>query len=164
MTRRLTAVFGVTTALLIAVGTAGAEPSESSIRQEIEAAVDVIQAAVESGKSAATVAELLYTEDVVIVGEGGGPAVRGKQAALEEMEAHWASLGPGGVQRCKLALADDPGVASAETYASFFVLHCKPNPPVVEEHGDVRGIYVWKKLPQGWRVAIEQWGVGKLQE
>jgi uncharacterized protein YbdZ (MbtH family) len=155
-------VFLGAAAALLAAAAAGAGPEASETRHQIEAAVGKIQAAVQGGQSAAQVAELLYTNDIIIVGEGGAPAARGRQAALAAMEAHWASLGPDGVKRCKLALADDPGVASAETYASFFVLHCDPIPPSAEQIPDVRGIYVWKKTPHGWRVALEQWGIGKL--
>lgn len=154
-------LFGAAAAFLAMTG-AEAGPAESQIRHQVAAAVDEIQAAVQGGKSAAQVAELLYTNDIIIVGEGGAPASRGKHAALAAMEAHWASLGPGGVRLCKLALADDPGVASAETYASFFVLHCDPVSPSAGQIPDVRGIYVWKKTPRGWRVALEQWGMGKL--
>ena len=159
--RRSRVIFGAA-AMLLTATVAGAGTAESQTRHQVEAAVNEIQAAVAGGQSAAKVAELLYTNDIIIVGEGGLPAARGKQAALAAMEAHWASLGPDGVKRCKLALAKDPGVASAETYASFFVLHCDPMSPSAEQIPDVRGIYVWQKTPQGWRVALEQWGIGKL--
>jgi hypothetical protein len=32
----------------------------------------------------------------------------------------------------------------------------------MKEAMDFRTVYVWKKLPQGWRVALEMWGLGKL--
>lgn len=130
---------------------------------EIRAAIDAFQAAVTRGESAAAAAELLFAPDVIMVGEGEAGSRRGIKIAIAEMEAHWAAMGPGGIQKCaKLKLAEDTAVYSAETYASFLELHCEPNPPAVNEAQDVRMVYVWKKLPQGWRVALEQWGVGKL--
>lgn len=134
----------------------------SGTSTHVQAALDAFQAAVRSGKSAAQAAELLYTDDVIIVGEGGEPPSRGRPAAVAEMDAHWSSLGSDGVKRCNLVLSPDSAVSSADTYASFFDLHCDPVSPSSEPIPDIRGIYVWKKTAQGWRVTLEQWGVGKF--
>ncbi len=148
--------------LIGGVGAATADAAAPSAREEIKAALDAQYAAIVGGISAAKFAELLYTPDVVIVGEGDTGLKHGIKTAISELEAHWASLGPDGVKKCKVSLAEGPAVQSAKTYASFAVLHCEPNPPAVKEAGDFRVLYVWKKLPQGWRVALEQWGIGKL--
>jgi ketosteroid isomerase-like protein len=148
--------------LLGSASAATANAAEPSPRDEIKAALDAQYAAILGGISAAKFAEMLYTPDVVIVGEGDTGLKHGIHTAISELEAHWASLGPDGVKKCRVSLAEGPAVHSAKTYASFAVLHCEPNPPAVKEAGDFRVLYVWKKLPQGWRVALEQWGIGKL--
>lgn len=164
----MTRIPGILIGLGAAVAIAGAAvadcgPTTHNPTGEIQAAIDAFQAAVTRGESAAKAAELLFAPDVVMVGEGEAGSRRGIKIAIAEMEAHWAAMGPGGIQKCaRLKLAEDTAVYSAETYASFLELHCEPNPPAVSEAQDVRLIYVWKKLPQGWRVALEQWGIGKL--
>ena len=151
----------VATACLIG-GSAVAYAEPASPRDEIQATVDAVNAAVMGGISPAGLAEMLFAPDVVGVGEGESDATRGMAANTKAVEEHWAGMGPDGQKKCTLALTEDAGVSSPDTYASFFTLHCEPNPPVVTETSDIRGIYVWKKLPQGWRVALEIWGVGKL--
>jgi hypothetical protein len=148
--------------LIAGAGAAVADSVRPSPRDEIKAALDAQYAAILGGISAAKFAEMLYAPDVVIVGEGDKGLQHGIKTATADVEAHWASLGPDGVKKCKVSLANGPGVSSATTYASFGVLHCEPNPPASKEASDIRVLYVWKKLPQGWRVALEQWGIGKL--
>jgi ketosteroid isomerase-like protein len=164
MTRIPGILIGLGTAVAIAgAAVADCGPTTPNPTAEIRATIDAFQAAVTRGESAAVAAELLFAPDVVMVGEGEAGTRRGIKIAIAEMEAHWAAMGPGGIQKCsKLQLADDTAVYSADTYASFLALHCEPNPPAVEAAQDVRVLYVWKKLPQGWRVALEQWGIGKL--
>lgn len=164
MTRVRQVLVGLVSAVAIA-GTAVADCDSTTPNPtaEIRATIDAFQAAVTRGESAATAARLLFAPNVITVGEGEAGSRRGIETAIAEMTAHWAAMGPGGIQKCdKLKLAADTAVYSADTYAAFLELHCEPNPPAVNEAQDVRVLYVWKKLPQGWRVALEQWGVGKL--
>jgi ketosteroid isomerase-like protein len=151
-----------TTSFISCAVITAASPAGAGTLNEIKAAMNTVEAAVMGGESPAKVAELLYAPDVVMVGEGEANATRGMKAAVEALESHWASLGPDGQKHCKLRLTDEQAVASATTYAAFLVLHCEPNPPAVKEAMDFRTLYVWKKLPQGWRVALEMWGAGKL--
>lgn len=163
MTRNRTMTGGVATALIIVAATvAVADAPEQTPREQIKAHVDAVQTAVMRGDSPAQVAQLLYAPDIIMVGEGEAGPTRGMKAAIKALEDHWASLGPDGQKHCTLSLGSDPGVGSATTYAAFVLLHCEPNPPTIKEPSDFRTVYVWKKLPQGWRVAIEQWGAGKL--
>lgn len=156
-------IIGVSNAFLIASAVAtGASPANPDTLREIKAAMATVEAAVMGGESPARVAELLYAPDVIMVGEGEAGATRGMKAAVEALETHWASLGPDGQKHCKLTLTGEQAVASATTYAAFLILHCEPHPPAMKEAMDFRTVYVWKKLPQGWRVALEMWGIGKL--
>ena len=163
MFRRLTIVTGVAIAFLTAnVATADASEPRSNPRDEIKAVIKATQIAIANGASATELSEMLYAPDIIEVGEGEPGPKLGMKSAIAEVEAHWASLGPGGHKKCKLRLADYPGLASETTYASFVVLHCEPNPPALMEAQDIRCLYVWKKLPQGWRVVMFQWGIGTL--
>ena len=155
-------LIGVATAFLIAMTALGADPDKLDTRDQIKAKIAEVNAAVIGGKSPPEVTELLYAPDMIAIGEGEPEATRGIKAMTAGIEASWAASGPDGQKKCVLSLTDDAGVASADTYASFVTLHCEPNPPAVKEAMDIRAIYVWKRLPQGWRVVLEQWGVGKL--
>ena len=141
---------------------AAADPTESDPREEVVAALEATNAAVRGGISPTGLAEMLFAPDVISLGEGEIVATRGIKANAAAVAEHWAGSGPDGQKKCTQALTDDPGVFSGDTYASFFTHHCDANPPAVTEAVDIRGIYVWKKLPQGWRVALVHWGVGKL--
>jgi len=163
MNRARTLVFGVLAAAF-AVGAASAdEPAaESTVRNEVRATVDAVNAAVRAGISPAGLVEMLFAPDLVAVGEGEPGARRGGRAYAAVVKEHWDAMGPDGQKKCLLALAEETGVSSADVYASFFTLTCEPNPPSVTEASVIRGIYVWKRLPEGWRVVLEQWGVGAL--
>lgn len=137
-------------------------PAKADTLQEIKAAMATVETALMGGASPAKVAELLYAPDVVLIGEGEASVTRGLKAATTMLEEHWKGLGPDGQKYCKLSLSGEQAVSSSTTYAAFLVLHCKPNPPATKEAMDFRTVYVWKKLPQGWRVAIEMWGLGKI--
>ncbi|MBL8267628.1 hypothetical protein [Steroidobacter sp.] len=151
----------VTVALLLSTVVTSVAARADTL-QEIKAEMATVETALMGGASPAKVAELLYAPDVVMVGEGEAGVTRGMKSAVQALEEHWAGLGPDGQKHCKLTLTGEQAVASATTYAAFLVLHCKPNPPATKEAMDFRTVYVWKKLPQGWRVAIEMWGVGKI--
>lgn len=155
-------LIGAASASLISCAVVTVASPANGTLNEIKAAMNAVEAAVLGGESPAKVAELLYAPDVVMVGEGEANATRGMKAAVAALESHWASLGPDGQKHCKLRLTDEQAVASATTYAAFLVLHCEPNPPAMKEAMDFRTMYVWKKLPQGWRVALEMWGAGSL--
>lgn len=144
--------------IFAAAAVSGNAQAKQGVRDEVKATLDAMQAAVQRDESTVKVAEMLYAPDVIMVGEGKGGMTQGMQAAVLLLQVGWGErLGPGGQKKCRLSLGDDPGVSSPNTYASTVVLHCDPNPPALKEPIDMRGVLVWKKLPQGWRVAIEQW-------
>jgi ketosteroid isomerase-like protein len=135
--------------------------TNSSPKEAVRRVMREADAAMASGAPAAKISAILYSSDVVIVGEGDKGAQRGMKAATADVEGFIASLGPNGGKSCK-SESVDPIVSSKNTYASFMLIHCDANPPTLPDAMDVRCLYVWKKLPQGWRVVLEQWGVGKL--
>jgi ketosteroid isomerase-like protein len=126
-----------------------------------QARVDVTQMAAkaqglfEKGASAEAFVNAVYDDNVVMMGGTPG-AKKGKAAVLVEVKKWFDYMGPGGIKGCKYTM-EQPAVVSATTYASFFNLHCEANPPYVKEAGDYSEMYIWKKTPQGWRIALEMW-------
>jgi ketosteroid isomerase-like protein len=148
---------------LIAVALfSGNSVAQSDPREEIRATIEATQIAIANGVSPAEFSRMLYSPDIIEVGEGLQDPTIGIENATTAVADHWASIGPEGLKNCELSLADYPGVFSETIYASFVVLRCKANPPKVMEAQNIRCLYVWKKLPQGWRVAMFQWGLGNL--
>jgi hypothetical protein len=147
--------------LLFAAVTLGTSCSAAapSPRDEVLIVLRSVQDAIVRGDSPTAIATMQYAPNVVIVGEGDKEPERGLKAAASALDAFVTSLGPNGQKSCRNELAE-PTVASANTYASFLLIHCGANPPARPDPIDVRCLYVWQKLPQGWRVVLEQWGVG----
>lgn len=132
----------------------------ASTRDEILAALDTLNAAYSRGASTAELTELLYVPEVVIVGEGEKTPKQGLQGGAAEVDAFVRSLGHEGIKSCKAKLVG-PEVSSAETFASFVSFHCDAQPPGQPQPIEARLLWVWKKAPHGWRIALEQWGMGK---
>jgi hypothetical protein len=80
---------------------------------------------------------------------------------IKDVQGWMDSLGPGGTKGCKYTIVD-PVVSSATTFSSFLLLRCRANPPVLKEDQVLRMMYVWKKLPEGWRVVLEMYAAGKM--
>jgi len=136
----------------LAAGTGGQQTDEQ-VRSEIQQVLTTLEAALARGDSAEDTARMLYAEDVLI-SSPDTPVVRGIEGATAAVQDFFDALGPGGGKGCKYRVID-PVVASSATFASFLSLSCKANPPVLAEDLDLRLVYVWKKLPQGWRVVLE---------
>jgi len=113
------------------------------------------------GDDPETVSRLLYADDVVLLGQDDAHAAHGMQAAIGEVKDWYDSLGPNGQKTCKFKIVE-PAVASTTTFSSFMLLHCDANPPKLPQAQELRMMYVWKKLPQGWRVQLEMWAPGKF--
>jgi ketosteroid isomerase-like protein len=120
-----------------------------------------LAAAFAAGESPEKIADMIYAPDIVILGEGTAPPLRGMPAALAEVRSFMDALGKTGERKCSYEVFD-PVVASASTFSSLVTLHCNANPPSLPQDLDVRMICVWKKLPQGWRIVLEMWAPHKL--
>jgi ketosteroid isomerase-like protein len=128
---------------------------------QIEHALQTLEQALVRGDSATAVAKSLYAEDDLLTGEGEAGSTRGMAATIKDVQGWMDSLGPGGTKGCKYTIVD-PVVSSPTTFSSFLLLKCKANPPVLKADQDLRMMYVWKKLPQGWRVVLEMYESGIL--
>jgi ketosteroid isomerase-like protein len=158
--RVFTVVLGMAGGVAVS-GLCSAEPAAASpARIGVEKVLRSVEAAMSRGESAEKVTRMLYSDDAVIA-EGDTGSMRGMAAAIEGVHGFFDALGPGGGKGCKFTLVD-PAVQSTETFASFISLICKPNPPTLKEEMDLRLMYVWKKLPQGWRVVLESVQAGNF--
>lgn len=137
------------------------ERGDDHTQNEVQDALRAVERAFQSEASPAALAALLYTSDVVIVGEGDAKATRGITAAVKDVQGWYDSLGPHGQRTCKYTLVM-PIVQSESTFSAFYLLHCSPNPPIHPKDEQLRMIYAWRKEPQGWRVALEMWAPGLL--
>jgi ketosteroid isomerase-like protein len=146
-------------ASLLMNGASAASDPASVAKAEVTKAVRAIEERVERGVDATTFVHELFTDDVVIVGEHPG-AQRGAQAEIESVQAWLDYLGPS-IKTCKWKI-EEPVIASATTVSSFIVLSCKANPPSVPKDEVYTTLYIWKKYPQGWRVALEMWNPGQF--
>lgn len=154
---------GLTIALALAAGMpACAEPAPAaSPRSEVLSVLREVEAGIARGDSPEKSVNLMYAPDVIIVGEEDVSARRGLKPTVEAVAAFQASLGPNGAKGCRYELPAAE-VSSATTFTSFVLLRCKANPPALPEDLDLRMIYSWAKRPDGWKIVLEMWGVGKL--
>lgn len=136
---------------------------EAKSKAEVLKTLDAVENALAANKSVAEVTNLLYASEPypVVVGDGDAKATRGHAGILADMKAWMEGLGPNGGKGCKFTLPD-PVVGTSSTFASFVILHCKANPPVMPKDQDLRMVYVWRKFPQGWRVVLEQFEEGMM--
>jgi ketosteroid isomerase-like protein len=155
-------IVAATTAVAVSLASmTGPAWAADSTRKQIETSISKLEKALARGESAEVIAKMLYADDDLLTGEGEEGGTRGMAATIKDVQAWMDSLGPGGTKGCKYQLVD-PVVASATTFSSFILLKCKANPPVLKEDQDLRMMYIWKKLPQGWRVVLEMYASGKL--
>jgi ketosteroid isomerase-like protein len=155
----LTGILLASTALLWMKDVSAAFDPAAVAKAEVTKAVRAIETRLEQGVDPATFVHELFTDDVVIVGDHPG-AQRGAQAEIEAIRAWFDDLGPSR-KSCKWQI-QEPVVASATTVSSFIVLSCKANPPKLPYDQVYTTLYIWKKYPQGWRVALEMWNPGQF--
>jgi hypothetical protein len=142
--------------------TSPAAPSEADrTKEQIASALHSIEHALARGDNATQISKMLYASDDLLTGEGEPGSTRGIADTIKDVQGWMESLGPGGTKGCKYTIVD-PVVASASTFSSFILLRCKANPPVLKEDQVLRMMYVWKKLPEGWRVVLEMYASGTM--
>ena len=130
----------------------------TNIREELDAVFRDVSAAFARGLGAAAVAERLYVDPVVVVGEGNPAAARGLAQFLPQL----ADLIEGwGFSPTLTFTLVDP-ILAAESVATTFVA-VEVAPPgvgaVVERY---RVLYGWTRTSRGWRVALEMFDAGQF--
>jgi ketosteroid isomerase-like protein len=154
------AALGMTAGVVPGMALANPPAAQAQSRAAVESVLRAVEAALARGDTAEKVTKMLYAEDIVITEDEPG-SIRGLAAATQGVQGFIDSYGPGGGKGCKFTLVD-PAVASSTTFTSYLSLSCKANPPVLKENMDLRLLYSWKKLPQGWRVVLETVQAGKF--
>jgi ketosteroid isomerase-like protein len=168
---------GLGGAMLLPAGASAEDGSSARAKAEVTQAVRAAEKLLAQGVSPETFANALYADDVVM--SGGAPGAKhGKQAVIKEVKDWFDYMGPEGIKTCRYTV-EDPVLASSTTVSSFLNLSCKGNLPSVAQDQskaelykanganvaqdlDYTEVYVWKKYPQGWRVALEMWVPGKF--
>lgn len=143
------------------VGVAQPAVAVDATRTQIEASLKTLEKALARGDSATAISKSLYADEDLLTGEGETGGTRGMAATIKDVQGWMDYLGPGGTKGCKYTVVD-PVVSSETTFSSFILLKCKANPPVLKADQELRMMYIWKKLPQGWRVVLEMYESGKL--
>jgi hypothetical protein len=138
-----------------------ATTGSDTTKEQIATARHSLERALARGDSATQIASRLYASDDLLTGEGEPGSTRGMADTIKDVQGWMDSLGAGGTKGCKYTIVD-PVVSSATTFSSFLLLRCRANPPVLKEDQVLRMMYVWKKLPEGWRVVLEMYVAGKM--
>jgi ketosteroid isomerase-like protein len=157
LARILVVAVGLMTGATLSAPAGAKETATRTERKTQEAIWQVIQdveAALQSGASAEKLVDMLYAENIMITEEPPVVNLRGTKQAIEGVQGFLDYLGPGGGKGCKYRMVE-PTVASKTTFSSYLALNCSANPPAMKDNLDLRMLYVWKKLPQGWRVVLE---------
>jgi hypothetical protein len=146
---------------LACINPAAAKPPtvHDRVKKELETVLRIQEAANAAGEDGEKLARHLYTDDIAIAGEGDPHIKHGLAVAIEETEGWRKSLPPGAQARCKFELRE-PLVASEHAAASFVILRCKGDGTTAAPDSVTRMMYVWRRTPVGWRVALEMWSEG----
>ena len=132
----------------------------SEIAKEIQAVLAEVEAFTAQGRigEVRTFAELMYADDVLLVGEGDTAAVRGIQQAIARIAS---AVGDWGERaRLKFRLTE-PAVTSESIFSAMIDAECHPERPGAEVIR-YRLLAVWKRGPRGWRIAQEMFTSGSL--
>jgi hypothetical protein len=128
------------------------------IRDELAAVLQKAADALRAGADAIEFSGLLYSPDLVVVGEGSPRAVRGVEPFLPDLGALLDGWGPNG--DLTFTIRDVLG-AGADAVTTLVDVYVAP-PPKTGTAEYYRVIYAWKRTPLGWRVAAEMYTVGSF--
>jgi hypothetical protein len=128
--------------------------TKSQLIRQLQQVTDALRA----GVSAAEFSRLLYSPDVVVVGEGWPGAIRGTEAFLPELATLLDAWGPNADVSFTIIEPFFDGADVATTLVNVYVAPSEPT-GTAERY---RAIYTWKQLAQGWRVAAEMYTVGSF--
>jgi ketosteroid isomerase-like protein len=166
MLSQKTVVVSIPLAIVMSMGlpmtARSADAVAAQAKAEVAEALHRLEGAFEDGANGAKLAELLYADDVLMVGEGEPGSSRGIKTAASDTDDWIKSLGgPNGEKSCKYTI-EEPVVASRTTFTSFLLLTCKANPPALPQDQVLRMVYAWRKTAKGWRVELEMWAPGRF--
>jgi hypothetical protein len=114
--------------------------------------------ALRAGAGATEFSQLLYSPDLVVVGEGWPRAIRGIEAVLPDLTALLSGWGPNADLTFTIV---DPVISAADVATTLVDVYVAP-PKQTNTAEYYRVFYAWKRLPKGWRVAAEMYTVGSF--
>ena len=127
-------------------------------KQELAHVLQHAGDALRAGASATQFSRLLYSPDLIVVGEGWPRAIRGIEAVLPDLTALLDGWGPNADLTFTIVDPVLDGVDVATTLVDVYVAPKKPT--AAAEY--YRVVYAWKRLANGWRVAAEMYTVGSF--
>lgn len=130
----------------------------SDIKVELAATLLKAADALRAGARATEFAEMLYSPDLIVVGEGWPRAIRGVAAFLSDLQALLDGWGPNADLTFSIV---DPVIADGAVASTLVDVHVAPKSPAAEAER-YRVVYAWKRTPRGWRVATEMYTVGRF--
>jgi hypothetical protein len=114
--------------------------------------------ALRAGASATEFSQLLYSPDLVVVGEGWPRAIRGVEAFLPDLTALLDGWGP----NADLTFAIVDPVFSSGDVATTLVDVCVAPKTATANAEFYRVVYAWTRTANRWRVAAEMYTVGSF--
>lgn len=130
----------------------------SETKRELAQVLQHAADALRTGASATQFSNLLYSPNLVVVGEGWPRAIRGIEAFLPDLTALLDGWGPNADLTFTIVDPVFDGVNVATTLVDVYVAPKKPG--ALAEY--YRVVYAWIRLPHGWRVAAEMYTVGSF--
>jgi hypothetical protein len=128
--------------------------TKAELARVLQHAADALRA----GASATEFSQLLYSPDLVVVGEGWPRAVRGVAAFLPDLTALLDGWGPNADLTFTIVDLVTEGRDVATTLVDVYVAP-KTSTATAEYY---RVVYAWKHTASGWRVAAEMYTVGSF--
>ena len=130
----------------------------SETKRELARVLQQAADALRAGASATEFSNLLYSPNLIVVGEGWPRAIRGIQTFLPDLTALLDGWGPNADLTFTIV---DPVFGGADVATTLVDVYVAPQKPgAVAEY--YRVVYAWNRLPQGWRVAAEMYTVGSF--
>lgn len=128
--------------------------TKAELARVLQHAADALRA----GADASRFSQLLYTPDLVVVGEGWPRAIRGVEAFLPDLTALLNGWGP----NADLTFAIlDPVFSGGNVATTLVDVYVAPRKPTSTAE-NYRVVYVWNHTTAGWRVAVEMYTVGSF--
>ena len=129
------------------------DPETQSVRAALQAKIDTVNAMLKRKAPGKEIAESLYEDDLMIIGEGEKSLYRDLQSFQKPLADYVAQE-----STCTISIID-PIRHSGNLAAAFLLEHC-PAAKAGEKDDDARMMYVFRKGAKGWRVTMEMFGWG----
>lgn len=147
-------------AVMVTMVTAGVVPLASAAnavpadaKSGIEATLDKTNELLAKGASAKEVADVMYEDDLTIIGEGEKALYPNLKSFMKPLEGYLTN------PTCRLKVVDT--IRHSGSLAVAWVQeHCDAHGSEAAE--DYRIMYVFRKSAKGWRVTMEMFGAGKF--